>query len=213
MDLRAVKGGSLPFAHSQLGEAPAPCNPYEEKVDLNNALSFPPYPGDYLHPVVYACTAVLLLCLVVSILTYLVHHSTIRISRKGWHVLVNLYFYTGVTFGVFASGINRIKYPRVCQAVGVALHYSSLSTLLWLGVTARCLYQLVTKVIKRAPQAQDGQPHQQPKTTPTVIRFYVVTAGVPLIACGVTAGLNMDHYGSREDALYNQTLIIIVALN
>ena len=54
--------------------------------------------------------------------------------------------------------------------VGVALHYSSLSTLLWLCVTARCLYQLVTKVTKRAPQAQDGEPPGQPKTTPTVIR-------------------------------------------
>ncbi|XP_061088100.1 adhesion G protein-coupled receptor A1 isoform X3 [Conger conger] len=171
-------------------------------MDLKRALSFPPYPGDYLHPVVYACTAVLLLCLVVSILTYMVHHSTIRISRKGWHVLVNLYFYTAVTFAVFASGINRIKYPRICQAVGVALHYSSLSTLLWLCVTARCLYQLVTKVTKRAPQAQDGESPRQPKTTPTVIRFYVVTSGVPLIACGVTAGINIDHYGSREEALY-----------
>ncbi|XP_064181218.1 adhesion G protein-coupled receptor A1 [Anguilla rostrata] len=173
-----------------------------EGKDLKRALSFPPYPGDYLHPVVYACTAVLLLCLVVSILTYLVHHSTIRISRKGWHVLVNLYFYTAVTFAIFASGINRIKYPRICQAVGVALHYSSLSTLLWLCVTARCLYQLVAKVTKRAPQAQDGEPPRQPKTAPIIIRFYVVSGGVPLIACGVTAGINIDHYGSREEALY-----------
>ena len=37
-------------------------------------LSFPPYPGDYLHPVVYACTAVMLLCMLVSIFTYIVHY-------------------------------------------------------------------------------------------------------------------------------------------
>ncbi|XP_036398938.1 adhesion G protein-coupled receptor A1 [Megalops cyprinoides] len=171
-------------------------------MDLKRALSFPPYPGEYLHPVVYACTAVLLLCLLVSIITYIVHHSTIRISRKGWHVLINLCFYTAVTFTVFAAGINRIKYPLVCQAVGIALHYSSLSTLLWLGVTARSLYQLVTKVTKRPPQAQDGDPPRHPKSTPTIIRFYVVSGGLPLIACGVTAGIDMDHYGSREEAPY-----------
>lgn len=42
--------------------------------DLKRVLSFPPYPGEYLHPVVYACTAVMLLCLLVSIMTYIVHH-------------------------------------------------------------------------------------------------------------------------------------------
>lgn len=42
--------------------------------DLKRVLSFPPYSGDYLHPVVYACTAVMLLCLLVSIMTYIIHH-------------------------------------------------------------------------------------------------------------------------------------------
>lgn len=42
--------------------------------DLKRVLSFPPYTGDYLHPVVYACTAVMLLCLLVSIMTYIIHH-------------------------------------------------------------------------------------------------------------------------------------------
>ncbi|CAG6017912.1 unnamed protein product [Menidia menidia] len=42
--------------------------------DLKKVLSFPPYPGEFLHPVVYACTAVMLLCLFASIITYIVHH-------------------------------------------------------------------------------------------------------------------------------------------
>lgn len=42
--------------------------------DLKRVLSFPPYPGDYLHPVVYVCTAVMLLCLLISIMTYIIHH-------------------------------------------------------------------------------------------------------------------------------------------
>ena len=43
--------------------------------------------------------------------------SAIRISRKGWHVLLNFCFHTALTFAVFAGGINRIKYPIICQAV------------------------------------------------------------------------------------------------
>lgn len=43
--------------------------------------------------------------------------SAIRISRKGWHMLLNFCFHTALTFAVFAGGINRIKYPIICQAV------------------------------------------------------------------------------------------------
>ncbi|XP_032396919.1 uncharacterized protein adgra1b isoform X2 [Etheostoma spectabile] len=166
--------------------------------DLKKVLSFPPYPGEYLHPVVYACTAVMLLCLFASIITYIVHHSAIRISRKGWHMLLNFCFHTALTFAVFAGGINRIKYPIICQAVGVVLHYSSLSTMLWLGVTARNIYKQVTK---KPPQSQDGDP-PPPRKQPPLLRFYLVSGGVPLIICGVTAAVNIDNYGSGEQAPY-----------
>lgn len=43
--------------------------------------------------------------------------SAVRISRKGWHMLLNFCFHTALTFAVFAGGINRIKYPIICQAV------------------------------------------------------------------------------------------------
>ncbi|XP_034754238.1 adhesion G protein-coupled receptor A3 [Etheostoma cragini] len=173
-------------------------NNFAVLMDLKKVLSFPPYPGEYLHPVVYACTAVMLLCLFASIITYIVHHSAIRISRKGWHMLLNFCFHTALTFAVFAGGINRIKYPIICQAVGVVLHYSSLSTMLWLGVTARNIYKQVTK---KPPQSQDGDPPPPPKQ-PLLLRFYLVSGGVPLIICGVTAAVNMDNYGSGEQAPY-----------
>ncbi|KAM9365820.1 LOW QUALITY PROTEIN: adhesion G protein-coupled receptor A3 [Pholidichthys leucotaenia] len=166
-------------------------------MDLKKVLSFPPYPGEFLHPVVYACTAVMLLCLFASIITYIVHHSAIRISRKGWHTLLNFCFHTALTFAVFAGGINRIKYPIICQAVGVVLHYSSLSTMLWLGVTAWNIYKQVTK---KPPQSQDQDPPPQPKQP--LLSFYLVSGGVPLIICGVTAAVNIDNYGSGEQAPY-----------
>nr|XP_057911955.1 adhesion G protein-coupled receptor A1 isoform X2 [Doryrhamphus excisus] len=172
-------------------------NNFAVLMDLKKVLSFPPYPVEFLHPVVYACTAVMLLCLFASIITYIVHHSAIRISRKGWHILLNFCFHTALTFAVFAGGINRIKYPIICQAVGVVLHYSSLATMLWLGVTARNIYKQVTK---KPPQSQDGDPPRPPKQP--LLRFYLVSGGVPLIICGVTAAVNLDNYGSGEQALY-----------
>ncbi|XP_043912810.1 adhesion G protein-coupled receptor A1 [Protopterus annectens] len=166
-------------------------------MDLKTVLSFPQYPGEFLHPVVYACTAVMLLCLLASIITYIVHHSTIRISRKGWHMLLNFCFHTALTFAVFAGGINRVKYPIICQSVGIVLHYSTLSTLLWLGVTARNIYNLVAK---KTQQYQDGD--QPPQRRRTMLKFYLLSGGVPLIICGVTAGINLNNYGSEDDAPY-----------
>ncbi|XP_026133545.1 adhesion G protein-coupled receptor A3-like [Carassius auratus] len=163
-------------------------------MDLKKVLSFPPYPGEFLHPVVYACTAVMLLCLFASIITYIVHHSSIRISRKGWHMLLNFCFHTALTFAVFAGGINRIKYPIICQAVGIVLHYSSLSTMLWLGVTARNIYKQVTKKPQQAPDGDRKPPH--PKSP--MLRFYLVSTGVPFMICGVTAAISMENYGSGE---------------
>ncbi|XP_029465837.1 adhesion G protein-coupled receptor A1 isoform X2 [Rhinatrema bivittatum] len=172
-------------------------NNFAVLMDLKTVLSFPPYPGEFLHPVVYACTAVMSLCLFASIITYIVHHSTIRISRKGWHMLLNFSFHTALTFTVFAGGINRISYPIVCQAVGIVLHYSTLSTMLWLGVTARNIYKQVTK---KPQQCQNGDQPPYPKQP--MLRFYLIGGGVPFIICGITAATNINNYGSEENAPY-----------
>ncbi|KAM9424781.1 adhesion G protein-coupled receptor A1 [Pholidichthys leucotaenia] len=140
----------------------------------------------------------MLLCLLVSIMTYIVHHSVIRISRNGWHTLLNFLFHTGLTFGVFAGGINQINLPFVCQIVGIVLHYASLSTMLWLTVTARNICKDVSKDPLKAKDRNKGQT----RPIPTILRFYLVSDGIPIIIVGVTAAFGLDNYGSRDDALY-----------
>ncbi|XP_056385245.1 adhesion G protein-coupled receptor A1 isoform X3 [Hyla sarda] len=166
-------------------------------MDLKTVLSLPQYPGEFLHPVVYACTAVMLLCLFASIITYIVHHSTIRISRKGWHMLLNFCFHTALTFAVFAGGINRTGYPIICQSVGIVLHYSSLCTVLWIGVTARNIYKQVTR---KPPQNQNSD--QPPFPKQPMLRFYLISGGVPFIICGITAATNIKNYGNEDNAPY-----------
>ncbi|XP_061914747.1 adhesion G protein-coupled receptor A2 isoform X2 [Entelurus aequoreus] len=93
--------------------------------------------------------------------------------------------------------LNRGSPASQLSKVGVVLHYSSLATMLWLGVTARNIYK---QVVKKPPQSQDGDPPRPPKQP--LLRFYLVSGGVPLIICGVTAAVNIDNYGSGEQALY-----------
>ncbi|NXM06325.1 AGRA2 protein, partial [Tyrannus savana] len=144
---------------------------------------------EVLHPAMYTCTAVLLLCLFTTIITYIVHHGTILIPRKGWHMLLNLCFHIAMTAAVFAGGITLTGYRIVCQAVGIILHYSSLSTLLWMAVKARVLYREVAWKAPRQPEGDTSQPAPRP-----MLRFYLIAGGIPLIICGVTAAVNIHNY-------------------
>ncbi|KAM5271515.1 adhesion G protein-coupled receptor A1 [Ctenodactylus gundi] len=140
----------------------------------------------------------MLLCLLASAVTYIVHQSAIRISRKGRHMLLNFCFHAALTFTVFASGINRTKYPVLCQAVGIVLHYSTLSTMLWIGVTARNIYKQVTKKPPPCPGTDQPPYPKQP-----LLRFYLISGGVPFVICGVTAVTNISNYGIKdEDTAY-----------
>uniref|UniRef100_A0A8C2MHA5 Adhesion G protein-coupled receptor A2 n=1 Tax=Cricetulus griseus TaxID=10029 RepID=A0A8C2MHA5_CRIGR len=146
-------------------------------------------PGAGLHPVVYPCTALLLLCLFSTIITYILNHSSIHVSRKGWHMLLNLCFHMAMTSAVFVGGITLTNYQMVCQAVGITLHYSSLSTLLWMGVKARVLHKELTW---RAPPPEEGD--ATPPGPRPMLRFYLIAGGIPLIICGITAAVNIHNY-------------------
>ncbi|PKU43547.1 hypothetical protein llap_6151 [Limosa lapponica baueri] len=141
-------------------------------MDFKTVLSFPQYPGEFLHPVVYACTAVMLLCLFASIITYIVHHSKLLNYR------------------------HTVKKSNVTK-VGIVLHYSTLSTMLWIGVTARNIYKQVTK--KPQPCQNSDQP-SYPKQP--LLRFYLISGGVPFIICGITAATNINNYGIEGNAPY-----------
>ncbi|KAM9394516.1 adhesion G protein-coupled receptor A2 [Pholidichthys leucotaenia] len=163
----------------------------QEVPDFPNSM---PPPGRVLHPVVYACTAVLLLCLFTIIITHILHHSSVIISRKSWHTLLNTCFHTAMTTAIYAGGITLTRYPVVCQAVGIALHHSSLSTLLWIGVSARVIYK---EAVWRVPRQPEGESPAPPTQRP-MLRFYLIADGVPLIICGITAAVNVNNYGDNS---------------
>ncbi|XP_031706942.1 adhesion G protein-coupled receptor A3 [Anarrhichthys ocellatus] len=150
-----------------------------------------------LHPVIYTTTIILLISLLTIIISYVYHHRSVRVSRKFWHMLVNLCFHISLTCGVFVGGINQTRYASVCQAVGILLHYSTLATTLWVGVTARNIYKQVTRKPKRYEELDEPPPPPRP-----MLRFYLIGGGIPIIVCGITAAANIKNYGSRTNAPY-----------
>ncbi|XP_066429328.1 adhesion G protein-coupled receptor A3 [Eleutherodactylus coqui] len=155
------------------------------------------HPVTLLHPVVYASAVVLLLCLLMMIISYLYYHSLIRVSLKTWHMLVNLSLHIFLTCAVYVGGINQTKDARVCQAIGILLHYCTLATVLWVGVTARNIYKQVTKKAKRCQDPDELPPPPRP-----MLRFYLIGGGIPIIVCGITAAANIKNYGNQTTAHY-----------
>ncbi|XP_060004407.1 adhesion G protein-coupled receptor A3 isoform X5 [Lagenorhynchus albirostris] len=153
--------------------------------------------ANLLHPVVYTTAVILLFCLLVVIVSYIYHHSLIRISLKGWHMLVNLCFHIFLTCVIFVGGVTQTRNASVCQAVGIILHYSTLATVLWVGVTARNIYKQVTRKAKRYQDPDELPPPPRP-----MLRFYLIGGGIPVIVCGITAAANIKNYGSRPNAPY-----------
>uniref|UniRef100_A0A8C5I7D4 Adhesion G protein-coupled receptor A3 n=1 Tax=Gouania willdenowi TaxID=441366 RepID=A0A8C5I7D4_GOUWI len=165
-------------------------------MDLSSVEYFSPSMKP-LHPVIYATTIILLLCLFTIIISYIFHHRSVRVSCKFWHMLVNLCFHISLTCGVFIGGINQTRDSSVCQAVGILLHYSTLATALWVGVTARNVYKQVTRKAKCYEELDEPPPPPRP-----MLRFYLIGGGIPIIVCGITAAANIKNYGSQTNAPY-----------
>ncbi|TRY58868.1 hypothetical protein DNTS_027460 [Danionella cerebrum] len=150
-----------------------------------------------LHPLLYASAAILLLCLLSVIISYLYHHKSVCVSKKSWHMLVNLCLHVFLSCAVFVAGINQTYNASVCQAVGIVLHYSTLAVALWSGVTARNIYKQVTRKAKRYEELDEPPPPPRP-----MLRFYLIGGGIPIIVCGITAAANIKNYGSQANAQY-----------
>ncbi|NXH92119.1 AGRA3 protein, partial [Edolisoma coerulescens] len=147
-------------------------------------------PADLLHPVIYATAMVLLMCLLTIMVSYIYHHSVIRISVKSWHMLVNLSFHIFLTCVVFIGGITQTRNASICQAV------------------SKISYWFCTPINEYGPLATYRTVmlyrHSSKSTDKLVLffRFYLIGGGIPIIVCGITAAANIRNYGSRPNAPY-----------
>lgn len=56
--------------------------------------------------------------------------SSVHISRKSWHTLLNTCFHIAMTTAIYAGGISLNSYPVVCQAVSKMITHSHFITLI-----------------------------------------------------------------------------------
>lgn len=162
------------------------------------------YSGRYIgaksrlcHPAVYTGSFILIVCLIVSIVTYLISYSFIQMSRRAKHSVVNTWISISLLCFMFSCGIYQTEDMKICQGVGLILHYLSLSTLLWMSVTANNMYKRLSKSDHLDNAPEDDLPPGVPIQKP-ILGLYLVGWGIGLIVCGISGAVNLREYAGQH---------------
>ncbi|XP_063912971.1 adhesion G protein-coupled receptor A3 isoform X1 [Zophobas morio] len=172
------------------------------------------------HPAIYVGSIILFASLLVVILTYLFSYHSIQMPKKAKHSLINLWVAVCLLCFFYVFGIYQTEDLRICEIVGMILHYFTLSSVLWMCVGVNCMYKRLSKSDVMELQ-DDDLPSEQPIKKP-ILGLYFVGWGVAIIVCGISAAINVKDYASPSycflrmgppmSALYVPVAILLIFL-
>ncbi|KAJ4445099.1 hypothetical protein ANN_06898 [Periplaneta americana] len=148
----------------------------------------------FSHPAVYVGSVVGVISLMVAIVTYIICHASIQMSKKTKHSLINTWVAMALLCFMYSLGIHQTEDVKICQGVGLLLHYLTLSSLLWMAVTASNMYKRLTKSDSLDSAPDDELPPDQPVAQKPLLGLYLVGWGIALIVCGISGAVNMREY-------------------
>lgn len=76
-------------------------------------------------------------CLIITSVTYIICNASIAMPKKAKHCIINTWCVMALLSFSYSIGIHQTENVRICQSVGLVLHYLSLCSLLWMAVSAR----------------------------------------------------------------------------
>lgn len=146
------------------------------------------------HPAIYIGSSILFISFLIVIITYLLSYTSIQMPKKAKHSLINTWITIALLCFMYVFGIYQTEDIKVCQVVGMILHYFTLCSLLWMCVGVNCMYKRLSKNDIIGLQ-DDDLPSEQPIQKP-ILGLYLVGWGIGLIICGLSAAINMNEYAS-----------------
>ncbi|CAG9787943.1 unnamed protein product [Diatraea saccharalis] len=145
------------------------------------------------HPAVYVGSLILIGCVSCATLTYIMCYPAIQMAKKTKHALVNTWAAIGLLCFLYTLGIYQTEDVKLCQILGLLIHYLSLSCLLWMCVSASNMYKWVTKTHNPVRTPEDDIPPDVPIQKP-ILGLYLVGWGIALIICGISGAVNLKDY-------------------
>ncbi|GBP90285.1 Adhesion G protein-coupled receptor A3 [Eumeta japonica] len=145
------------------------------------------------HPAVYVGSLILIGCVSCAILTYIMCYRAIQMAKKTKHALINTWTAIGLLCFMYTLGIYQTEDVRLCQVIGLLIHYFSLCSLLWMVVSASHMYKWVTKTHNPVQTPEDEIPPEVPVQKP-ILGLYLIGWGIALIVCGISGAVNLKDY-------------------
>lgn len=149
------------------------------------------------HPTVYLGCIICNLCIASAFITYIIGFSAIGSPKKSKHSLINTWLSIAFLCLTFTFGVRQTVTIQACQAIGLLLHYFSMTTLVWMIITASNLYKKLTRNKQVDISPDEPLPDHPPPAKP-MMRFYMVGWGVPIIVCGISGAVNMQDYAGQQ---------------
>lgn len=150
-------------------------------------------------PAFYVGGIVLFLCAWINIVTYMAYGQSIQMARRAKHALINMWIALSFLSLVFTSGIYQTEQYKICQGIGIAIHYFSLCVLLWICVSVSNMYKRLTRMARSTERnlsiLSDDSPKERISNKP-ILGLYLVGWGIALIICGISGAVNIREYAS-----------------
>lgn len=146
------------------------------------------------HPAIYIGSIICFGGLSMTILIYCCGHRKIKMPKKNKHSLVNTWISMALLCIIFTFGVHQTDYIKVCESIGLILHYLTFCTLLWMVITVSNLYKKLTKTEPPELLSDEAIPDQLLPPKP-MLRFYLVGWGISTIVCGISAAVLLENYG------------------
>ncbi|KAI5706211.1 hypothetical protein M8J76_007260 [Diaphorina citri] len=154
-------------------------------------------PARAFHPIVYIGTFIGVTCLLTASLSYITCYAAIAMGEKMKHALVHTWLCMSVFCLVFALGLRQTEAERLCQWIGVALHYFCLCSLFWMAVTVKVMYKRLPQPKLGSSSSSDELPHEDIVVHKPILGIYMVGYGISLIICGLSSAVNMRGYAGQ----------------
>ncbi|CAB3254307.1 unnamed protein product [Arctia plantaginis] len=145
------------------------------------------------HPAVYVGSLILIGCVSCATLTYIMCYPAIQMAKKTKHALINTWIAIGLLCFLYTLGIYQTEDVKLCQILGLLIHYLSLSCLLWMCVSASNMYKWVMKTHNPVRTPEEEIPPDVPVQKP-ILGLYLVGWGIALIVCGISGAVNLKDY-------------------
>ncbi|XP_034179885.2 remoulade isoform X2 [Osmia lignaria lignaria] len=145
----------------------------------------------YSNPAIYIGSIAAIICLIIISITYIICYTSINMPKKAKHCVINTWFAMALLSFFYSIGIYQTENIKICQGVGLTLHYLSLCSLLWMAVFASNMYKRFSK--PDLEDIPDSELQDQPIPKP-LLGLYLVGWGIAMIICGISGAINLQEY-------------------